>query len=56
MLSYLSVIANCFSVRTKGLFEVDVVDRDSQRAEIALLHLGKPGELSVDLPPDELVE
>ena len=44
------------SKESKGLFEVDVVDRDTQRTEIARLHLGKPGELSVDLPPDALVE
>lgn len=44
------------SRESKGVFEVEVTDRNSQKTAIALLHMGKPGELSVDLPPDELVE
>jgi hypothetical protein len=44
------------SKESKGVFEVDVVNRDTQKSAIALLHMGKPGELSVDLPPAELAE
>jgi len=41
---------------SKGVFEVDVTNRYSQEKRIGLLHMGKPGELSVELPPDEPVE
>jgi len=44
------------SKESKGVFEVDVTNRYSQKRRIGLLRMGKPGELSVELPPDELVE
>jgi len=44
------------SKESKGVFEVDVVNRESQKSAIALLRMGKPGELSVEMPPAELVE
>ena len=44
------------SKQSDGVFEVEVVDRNSQKSSIALLHMGKPGEVSVELPPDEPAE
>lgn len=44
------------SQKSKGVFEVDLVNRDTQKKRIALLLMGKPGELSVEMPPTELAK
>ncbi len=44
------------SKQSQGVFEIDLVDRNTQKKSVAILKLGKPGEASVEMPPAEPVE
>ncbi len=44
------------SRQSNGVVEVDVVDSDTQKTRIARLRMAKPGELSVQLPPQKRVD
>ncbi len=44
------------SAKSQGVFEIDLVDRNTQKKSVAILKLGKPGEASVEMPPAERVE
>jgi hypothetical protein len=39
-----------------AMFEVDIYDNESSKKSTARVHLGKPGEVSVEMPPKDPVE